>query len=170
MPSIALCSVGYLGQQISDNHEFNIKDASLIIRTNFEGPASIFSELANRFVNQGHGILIGISSVAGERGRQSNYLYGSAKAGFTTFLSGLRNKLFRNNIHVITVLPGYVNTKLIKHITTSRKLTAEPEQVANKIYSAVKSKKNIIYVNSIWRIIMIIIKSIPERIFVRLNI
>ena len=72
MPSIALCSVGYLGQQISDNHEFNIKDASLIIRTNFEGPASIFSELANRFVNQGHGILIGISSVAGERGRQSN--------------------------------------------------------------------------------------------------
>ena len=115
-----------------------------VMRSNFEGPASILAVLANHFEQRGSGTLVGISSVAGERGRAKNYIYGSAKAGFTAFLSGLRNRLVRKGVHVITVLPGFVATKMTKEINLPSKLTAQPEEVAIAVLNAVKKKHNIV--------------------------
>ena len=168
LPFVAVCAVGYMGVQAEN--ERDLLEAVNVMRSNFEGPASILAVLANHFEQRGSGTLVGISSVAGERGRASNYTYGSAKAGFTTFLSGLRNRLMKKNVHVITVLPGFVATKMTNHLKLPTNLTAQPNEVANAILNAVKKKQNIIYVKSIWWLIMIIIKNIPERFFKRMKI
>jgi short-subunit dehydrogenase len=123
--------------------------------------------LANRFEARGSGTLVGISSVAGDRGRASNYVYGSAKAGFTAFLSGLRNRLAPKGIHTVTVLPGYVATKMLDGMRLPAKLTATPEDVALAIEKAVQKQKNTIYVKPIWRILMMIIRNLPEALFKR---
>ncbi|HAB38723.1 MAG TPA: short-chain dehydrogenase [Rhodobacteraceae bacterium] len=168
LPTVALCAVGLMGEQTESQK--NILAAAQLIRSNFEGPASILAALANRFEKRGSGTLVGISSVAGERGRATNYIYGSAKAGMTAFLSGLRNRLAKNGVHVVTVLPGFVATKMTDGMDLPIRLTAEPEEVAKAVFKAVKKSKNTIYVKPIWWLIMIIIKSIPERIFKKFNI
>ncbi|MBN8787909.1 MAG: SDR family NAD(P)-dependent oxidoreductase, partial [Terrimonas sp.] len=109
--------------------------------------------------------IAGISSVAGERGRQNNYIYGSAKAGFTAYLSGLRNKLYKDNVHVVSVLPGFVYTKMTEHLKLPKLLTATPEDVATYTYNAIIKRKDIIYIKWFWKWIMFIIKCIPETIF-----
>lgn len=162
-PDIAICAVGAMGAQ--DNNEADPMAAAHIMRSNFEGPASILAHLANIMETRGKGTLVGISSVAGDRGRASNYVYGSAKAGFTAFLSGLRNRLAQKNVHVITVLPGFVKTAMTQRISTPGVLTAEPEEVGAAVFKAVEKKTNVIYVRSIWRVIMAVIRSIPEPIF-----
>ncbi|MDE0658672.1 MAG: SDR family NAD(P)-dependent oxidoreductase, partial [Gammaproteobacteria bacterium] len=108
-PDIAVCTVGMLGDQSAASE--NLATAEVIMRTNYTGPALLMGELANRFEQRGSGVLVGISSIAGDRGRRTNYTYGSAKSGFTTFLAGLRNRLWRSGVHVITVKPGYVRTR-----------------------------------------------------------
>jgi len=168
LPNITVCAVGYMGVQSENERE--IKEASLVIRSNYEGPVSILSVLANCFEARGCGCLVGISSVAGERGRASNYVYGSAKAGFTAFLSGLRNRLAKKGVHVVTVLPGFVTTKMTEGMDLPKKLTAQPKEVANAIFNAVQKKQNIIYTRPVWRFIMIIIRNIPEQIFKRLKL
>lgn len=112
-----------------------------------------------------NGTIIGLSSVAGERGRQSNFIYGSAKAGFTAYLAGLRNYLFHKNVHVMTVIPGFMNTQMTENLQTPKPLTAEPEQAANIIYKAYKKKANVVYVTFVWWGIMMVIRNIPEFIF-----
>jgi decaprenylphospho-beta-D-erythro-pentofuranosid-2-ulose 2-reductase len=168
LPSIAVCAVGYMGEQAES--ERDVKAAAQVMRSNFEGPASILAELANRFEQRGSGALVGISSVAGERGRATNYVYGSAKAGFTAFLSGLRNRLTKKGVHVVTVLPGFVTTKMTDGMDLPAKLTAQADEVADAVFKAVQKRRNIIYVKPIWRFIMIIIRNIPERIFKRMKI
>ena len=168
LPQIAVCAVGMMGQQ--RENERDIKSASIIMRSNYEAPAGILAVLANRFEERGNGTLVGISSVAGERGRAANYVYGSSKAGFTTFLSGLRNRLAKSGIHVVTVLPGFVSTRMTEGMDLPKKLTAEPNEVADAILRAVERKKDVIYVRTIWRLIMLIIRNIPEFIFKKLKI
>ena len=163
LPNIIICAVGYMGEQ--KKNEQDIEIASKVIRSNFEGPASILLIFANLFEQRGSGTLVGISSVAGERGRAKNYIYGSSKAGFSAFLSGLRNRLSMSGVHVVTVLPGFVATKMTNNIKLPKKITAQPDQVGKAIFNAVKKKTNIIYVSPIWRIIMMIIRNIPEQIF-----
>lgn len=163
LPDIAVCAVGYMGEQAEN--ERDTQAASLVMRSNYEGPASILAVLANRFEQRGSGCLVGISSVAGERGRATNYVYGSAKAGFTSFLSGLRNRLAKKGVHVVTVLPGFVATKMTDGMDLPTKLTAQPEQVASAVLTSVKKKQNIIYVKPIWQLIMMIIRNIPEQVF-----
>ena len=168
LPSIAISTIGLLGKQ--NENEKNLNESLNIIRSNYEGLVTIFSILANKFETRRSGTLVGLSSVAGERGRANNYIYGSAKAGFTTFLSGLRNRLTESNVHVLTVLPGYVATKMTKEISSPNFLTAQPEEVAKAVIKGINKKKNIIYTPSIWIIIMLIIKLIPESIFKRIKI
>jgi len=168
LPSIGICAVGYMGEQTES--ERDQKAATQVLRSNFEGPASILAELANRFEQRGSGTLVGISSVAGERGRATNYVYGSAKAGFTAFLSGLRNRLARRGVHVVTVLPGFVATKMTDGMDLPARLTAQPDEVADAVFDAVQKRRNIIYVKPIWCFIMMIIRNIPERIFKRMKI
>lgn len=168
LPSVIICAVGLLGQQAKS--ERDPQAAILVMRSNYEGPASILSLFANRFEDRGSGTIVGISSVAGERGRATNYLYGSAKAGFSAFLSGLRNRLAKRGVHVITVLPGFVATQMTEGMDLPAKLTAEPVEVAHAIARAVAQKKDIIYIRPIWRVIMFVIRTIPERIFKRMTI
>ncbi|WP_071672791.1 SDR family oxidoreductase [Nioella nitratireducens] len=163
LPGIAVCAVGKMGEQ-ADN-ETDTAAAVAVLRSNFEGPAILFGVLANRFAERGAGTLVGISSVAGDRGRASNYVYGSAKAGFTAFLSGLRNRLCKRNVHVVTVKPGFVNTAMTAHLDLPKKLTADPAEVATAIVAAVNKSRNIIYVRPIWWAVMMVIRNIPEAIF-----
>ena len=163
LPTCAVCAVGYMGDQ--GESERDIDAAIRVMRSNFEGPASIFAHLANKFAQRGSGTLVGISSVAGERGRATNYMYGSAKAGFTAFLSGLRNRLAKQGVHVVTVLPGFVATQMTEEMDLPTRLTAQPEDVAQAIATAVAKRRNVIYVRPIWQLIMLIIRTIPEPVF-----
>jgi len=167
-PDIVICVFGLLGDQKEGQHEW--QQCRDIIDSNFTGAVSIINVIANDFERRKKGIIVGISSVAGERGRQSNYLYGSAKAGFTAYLSGLRNRLFHHGVHVVTVKPGFVRTKMIENMSTPGVLTASPKKVAKRVSVAILKKKNTVYVLSIWRLVMLIIKLIPESIFKRLKL
>ena len=165
LPDIVVCAIGYLGDQPLGQK--NGDTFTNIVRTNYEGPAAILGVLANKFESRGSGTLIGISSVAGLRGRASNYIYGSAKAGFTAFLSGLRNRLSKSGVRVITVLPGFVHTKMIAHIETPKLLTATRENLSEAIYASTESNRDIVIYHR-WRLIMALICLIPERIFKKL--
>lgn len=168
LPEVAICAVGAMGTQ--EGSEVDPLAAAHVMRSNFEGPASILAHLANAMDARGSGTLVGISSVAGDRGRASNYVYGSAKAGFTAFLSGLRNRLAKQGVHVVTVLPGFVKTAMTDGMDTPGPLTAEPEEVGAAILKAVTKKTNVIYTRSIWRIVMAVIRNIPEPVFKKTSI
>ncbi|MTI38749.1 SDR family oxidoreductase [Fulvivirga lutimaris] len=167
-PDICICVFGYLGDQTEA--ENNWDEAKSIMSINYIGAASILEEVAKKMTDKKTGTIVGISSVAGERGRQSNYFYGSSKAGFTAYLSGLRNRLFHKGIHVLTVKPGFIDTKMTAGMDLPKPLTASPLQVAKAIAKAARKKKNTIYVLSMWRLIMYIIKTIPEGIFKKLKL
>ena len=167
-PEVTVCVFGYLG----DNEKAlaDWKQANNIINTNYSGAVSILNIAAAYYASLGSGTIVGISSVAGERGRQSNFLYGSAKAGFTAYLSGLRNYLFHKKVHVVTVQPGFVYTKMTEDIKLPPLLTAKPSEIAEGVYQAVVKKKNVVYIKWFWRYIMLIIKNIPEFIFKKLKL
>lgn len=168
LPGIAISLVGLLGRQ--PDSERDPAAASLVLRSNFEGPALMLGVLAEAFARRGSGTLIGVSSVAGDRGRAANYVYGAAKAGFTAFLSGLRNRLARQGVHVITVKPGFVNTRMIEGMQTPTFLTAEPADVGQAIYRAWRRQRDVVYVGPVWRLVMGIITALPEALFKKLSI
>jgi len=168
LPEIAVCAVGLMGRQADS--ERDSAAAVRVMRSNFEGPASILAVLANRFETRGSGLIIGISSVAGERGRATNYVYGAAKAGFTAFLSGLRNRLAGSGVHVMTVLPGFVATRMTEGLDLPARLTTDPETLARHVLRAARARRNVIYVTRIWWLVMIVIRNIPEPVFKRLRL
>jgi short-subunit dehydrogenase len=148
------------------------RDVALMRReldTNFTTAASILSLAANYLEAQKGGGLVVISSVAGDRGRQSNYVYGSAKAALNTFTQGLRNRLAPHNVRVLTVKPGFVSTAMTAHLKQNG-LYAKPADVADAIVRAVDAERNVLYVPWFWAGIMGIIKAIPEPIFKRLKL
>lgn len=164
-PDTTICVFGYMNDNslVINNQNEILKT----INTNYTGAVSILNIIAKDYSLLRSGTIVGISSVAGERGRQSNYIYGSSKAGFTAYLSGLRNSLYHSEVHVVTVLPGFVYTKMTEHLRLPGLLTALPEEVAQTVYHAVIKKKDVIYVKWFWKYIMYIIKLIPEFIFKR---
>lgn len=168
LPDVVVCCVGLLGEQ--ERSEVDPAAATLVMRSNFEGPASILSAFAIPLAERGSGALVGISSVAGERGRATNYVYGSAKAGFTAFLSGLRNRLARSGVTVITVIPGFVNTAMTESMVLPPRLTAEPAEVAQAVSRAVHRKTDVIYVRRVWWAIMLAIRLVPESLFKRMRL
>lgn len=168
LPVVAICVVGLLGDQAVS--ETDLAAATLTMRSNFEGPALLTGLLANRFEERGSGTLVGISSVAGERGRASNYVYGSAKAGYTAFLSGLRNRLAKKGVHVVTVLPGFVATRMTEGMDLPARLTASPQEVAEAIFRGAAAGRNVLYVKPVWKAIMSAIRAIPERVFKGMSI
>lgn len=164
-PAGVVVAFGTLGNEQAARSDFN--GAKNIIDTNFSGAVSILEIIAADFEQRKWGFIVGISSVAGDRGRQSNYLYGSAKAGFSAYLEGLRHRLFASGISVLTVKPGFVRTKMTADLDLPEKLTATPEEVADRIATAVQKKKKIIYVKPIWKGIMWIIVHLPGFVFYR---
>lgn len=167
--SLLFCATGYLGESTEEGL-FDNKNTEKIIDINFAKLVPIINYFAHKFENRRSGTIIGLSSVAGDRGRQSNFIYGSAKAAFTAYLSGLRNYLFSKKVHVMTVKPGFMATKMTEGLPLNPKLTATPKQAAECIFKAYKKKKNTIYVLPIWGIIMMIIRNIPEFIFKKLKL
>ena len=163
-----ISAVGYLGEQ--ENAQSDFDETQKIINTNYTGVISLLNIISNDFEKRKYGFIIGISSVAGDRGRKSNYIYGSAKAALSTYLSGLRNRLNYARVHVMTVKPGFVNTKMTEGMNLPQKITAQPEDVAKDIYKAQQRGRNILYTKWIWRYVMIIIKMIPEWKFKGMNI
>jgi len=137
-------------------------------KTNFLSTAAFLTLTANYFEAQQRGSITVISSVAGDRGRGSLYVYGTAMAAKTTFLQGLRNRLAKSNVHVLTVKPGRVDTPMTADLKKSP-LLANPAKVGEHIYKAMKNKRDIIYTPPYWAVIMMIIRNIPERIFKRLS-
>lgn len=168
LPGVVACVVGALGDAERSRHDQ--AHAAEIIRANFEGPAAVLGILADRFEERGSGTIIGVSSVAGERGRQSNYVYGAAKAGFSAFLSGLRNRLAKSGVHVMTVKPGFVDTAMTQGMDLPKPLTASPQEVAQTVWRAVAKNRDVVYVRPIWRPIMMVIRMVPETIFKRLKL
>jgi len=139
------------------------------IQDSFTGPVRFLHGLAPMIEERGNGTVIGIGSVAGDRGRVGNYTYGAAKAGFHTYLSGLRNRLTRAGGHVVTVKPGFVDTAMTWGLP-GMFLVASPEAVADDLWIAALKKKNTIYTPFFWRYIMLIIRSIPEFMFKKMSI
>ncbi len=167
-PDITICVFGYMSDNKVAGQEW--QESAKIINSNYTGAVSILNIVANYYAEKKSGVIVGVSSVAGERGRQSNYIYGSAKAGFTAYLSGLRNSMHQYGVNVITVLPGFVYTKMTADLKLPPLLTATPEVVADAVASAIKNKKNVIYVKWMWRWIMLTIKTIPEGFFKKLRL
>lgn len=139
-------------------------------RTNGESAIVCMLSLAPRFEAQGTGTLAVIGSVAGDRGRPSNFLYGAAKSSVEAFASGMRGKLFKRGVNLLLIKPGFVATSMTAGLDLPKKLTATPERVARTIVDAVSARKAVIYVPWFWQIIMTIIKSIPTFIFKKLGL
>nr|WP_246553900.1 SDR family oxidoreductase [Bradyrhizobium ottawaense] len=167
LPDVVISIVGLLGMQ--QNAESDLVHATAIMRSNYEGPSLILGLFAEKFLGRGSGTLVGVSSVAGDRGRASNYVYGSAKAGFSAFLSGLRARASRGGVHVVTVKPGFVRTKMTDGMKLIGPLTVEAPVVGDAILRAVENKTDVVYVSGKWRLVMLIIKTLPEAVFKKLK-
>lgn len=169
VPDAVVCSVGELGKDAETKGDLTL--SRRVIDSNYTGPALLLGLIGDRMAARGSGVIVGISSVAGERGRRGNYLYGSAKAGFTAYLSGLRSHLLGRGVRVVSILPGFVDTSMTAGMDLPKPLTAKPDEVAARIYRAVdKAGGEVVYVKPVWRLVMAIIKAIPEPIFKKMSI
>jgi len=167
-PDISIVVFGNMFEQQACLHDWDLTLKT--IQVNYTGVASILNIIARSYKERKAGTIICISSVAGLRGRSSNFIYGSAKAALIAYLSGLRNELYHNDVHVMTVLPGFVFTKMTDNLQLPKFLTATPDEVARDVYRAFLKKKNIVYTKWIWKWVMLIIRLIPESIFKKLNL
>ncbi|MDD2237795.1 MAG: SDR family oxidoreductase [Kiritimatiellae bacterium] len=166
-PDVVLCVFGYMGDQLKA--ETDSAERLRVMNVNYTGAVSILEVIATDFAARKAGTLIGISSCAGDRGRQSNYIYGSAKAGFTAYLSGLRNRLFHHGVHVMTVKPGFMRTAMTEGLDLPEILTAMPDRAAEIIFHAFTRKRNVIYLLWMWKWIMMMVRNVPECVFKRMK-
>lgn len=164
---ILLIAHGMLGDQLRCQQRVEATLHSLT--TNFLSVVSLLTLAANYFEQQQRGCIAVMSSVAGDRGRKSNYVYGTAKGGINIFLQGLRNRLAASGVSVITIKPGFVDTPMTASMEKNA-LFASPETVARGIYWAIHRRKDIVYLPWFWRWIMLIIKLIPERLFKKMSL
>lgn len=158
---------GVLGDQ--ERCQASYAEADLVLRTNFLSAVSLLTLVAQGFEAQGRGTIVAITSVAGDRGRQSNYVYGASKAGLDVFLQGLRNRLFPLGVRVVTAKPGMVDTPMTAHMEKGLLFSA-PETIARGIHRAMRGRKNVVYLPWFWRVIMGMIRSIPEPVFKRMRL
>lgn len=165
---VALVAHGTLPDQLRT--ETDIPYAIAEFRTNAESVIACLAGLAGRFEPQGRGVIAVIGSVAGDRGRASNYLYGAAKAAIDTYASGLRARLFKRGVHVLTIKPGFVATSMTADLNLPERLTATPESVARDIQRAISKRSDVLYTPRFWNWIMLIIRWIPSVIFKRMKL
>jgi decaprenylphospho-beta-D-erythro-pentofuranosid-2-ulose 2-reductase len=164
---VALIAHGTLPDQVRCQ-----EDAGMMlnaIQVNFTSTLAMLTLLANYFERERAGCIAVITSVAGDRGRQSNYVYGAAKGGVERFLQGLRNRLFRSGVAVVTIKPGFVDTPMTADLKKTP-LFSSPERVARAIYRAIQQRRDVVYIPWFWRPIMALIKGLPERTFKRLHL
>ena len=164
---LALIAHGVLGDQQAAEADFEA--AAAVLHTNFISAVSLLTWLGNYFQAQRRGTLAVISSVAGDRGRKSNYVYGASKAALNVFLEGLRNRIDRDGVQVLTIKPGFVATPMTAHVAKNA-LFASPQQVAYGICEAIKQRRDVAYVPWFWAVIMLLVRSIPSRFFKKMNL
>jgi decaprenylphospho-beta-D-erythro-pentofuranosid-2-ulose 2-reductase len=164
---LVLLAYGVLGdaQEIGRSAEA----AEEVLRTNLLGPVSLLTRVAQRMEEQRSGCIVALSSVAGDRGRASNAVYGASKAGLTAFLSALRNRLHRAGVRVLTIKPGFVDTPMTAHLPKNA-LYVSPERVARDLVRAVERGPDVVYTPWWWRLAMLAVRLIPERLFKRLSL
>jgi short-subunit dehydrogenase len=164
---LALLAHGVLGDQAES--EAGYPAAEAVFQTNFLSAVSLITWLANYFEPMGQGTLAVISSVAGDRGRKSNYVYGASKGALNIFLDGVRNRIDRAGVQVLTIKPGFVATPMTSHLAQGP-LFAQPSQVAQGIVKAIEKRRDVVYLPSFWAVIMLILRMVPRRIFKKLNV
>lgn len=162
---VALVAYGTLGDQQASQR--SVETALREWNTNATSTIALLTLLANHFEAQGSGTIAVVSSVAGDRGRRSNYVYGAAKAAVSAFLSGMRARLSATGVRVITVKPGMVDTPMTAHLSKGP-LFASAERVGHDIHHAVVQGADVVYTPSYWRYVMLVIRALPERVFERL--
>lgn len=163
----ALVAHGTLPDQKSCEQSFETVRRAFEI--NALGVMSLLTHVANRFEAQGFGTIAVLGSVAGDRGRQSNYVYGAAKGAVSVFMQGLCNRLHRRGVHVLTIKPGWVDTPMTAAFRKGI-LWAGPQKIAAGIYAAIENNKNVVYLPWFWSPIMRVIRTLPESIFNRLRL
>jgi decaprenylphospho-beta-D-erythro-pentofuranosid-2-ulose 2-reductase len=163
---LALIAHGVLGDQQAAEADFEV--AAAILHTNFISTVSLLTWLGNYFQAQRGGTLAVISSVAGDRGRKSNYVYGASKGALNVFLDGLRNRIDRDGVQVLTIKPGFVATPMTAHVAHNA-LFATPAQVARGILKAIEQRRDIAYVPWFWAWIMLLVRAIPGSRFKKMN-
>jgi short-subunit dehydrogenase len=163
---VALLAHGVLGEQAVAQMDYATAEA--ILRTNFLSAVSLVTWLANYFEAEGRGTIAVVSSVAGDRGRKTNYVYGASKGGLNIFLDGVRNRIDRAGVQVLTIKPGFVATPMTAHLKKNA-LFAEPGRVGKDIVRAIEKRKDVVYSPPFWGLIMLVVRSIPRRIFKRMN-
>jgi len=164
---LALIAHGVLGDQQRAQADYTFAEPVLV--TNFLSTVSLSTWLANYFESRGQGVLAVISSVAGDRGRRSNYVYGASKGALNIFLDGLRNRIDRKGVQVLTIRPGFVSTPMTAHLPQGA-LFASPNAIADGILKAVQKRKDNVYLPPIWALIMLLVRSIPQAIFKKMNL
>lgn len=161
-----LCAAGWMPDSETMRHG---EPALQVLQRNLTGPVALINAYADLCERRRSGFIVGISSVAGDRGRQSNYLYGAAKGGFTIYLAGLRNRLDKVGVPVLTVKPGFVDTRMTFGLP-GLFLVADPAWVGERIVAAQAARRNEVYLPGFWRLIMLIIRHVPEFLFKRLSL
>lgn len=164
---LALIAHGVLGDQQAAEANFEV--AAAILHTNFIATVSLLTWLGNYFQSQRGGTLAVISSVAGDRGRKSNYVYGASKGALNIFLEGLRNRIDRDGVNVLTLKPGFVSTPMTAHVAHNA-LFASPDRIARGILKAVDRRRDVVYLPWFWSWIMMAVRSIPSRFFKKMHL
>ena len=165
LPGIVVSAAGLMG----GTNAADVSDARVVVETNFLGPAVLLGTFAEAFRARGSGTLVGISSVAGDRGRAKTMTYGAAKAGFTAFLSALRQQLHGSGVTVLTVRPGFVRTRMTQGLDLPPVLTANPNRVARDIRRAVRRRRSHLVTPPVFIPLMAVIRALPEALFKRLS-
>jgi short-subunit dehydrogenase len=170
LQTVDICLIAYGSLPNQRECEQSVEVALREFANNGSSVIALLTLLANRMAAQHRGTLAVISSVAGDRGRPSNYLYGAAKAAVTAFCEGLRARLFKSGVHVITIKPGFVDTPMTLGLALPALLVAQPDTVAQRIVAGIERKAAVLYVPGFWAWIMGLIRAIPQPIFKRLNL
>lgn len=164
---VAILAFGEMGEQKASESDFQA--AHKVIEVNYTAAVSVCELLAAEMIDRAGGSIIGISSVAGDRGRQSNYIYGSAKGAFTLYLQGLRNRLYKAGVHVMTVKPGFIDTRMTFGLKTGIPI-ATPEALSRAVFEAWRDRTDTLYFPRFWRGVMGVIRAIPEAAFKRMSL
>jgi short-subunit dehydrogenase len=170
LQTVDICLVAYGSLPNQHACEQSVEQAMEQFANNGSSMIALLTLLANRMAAQHRGTLAVISSVAGDRGRPSNYLYGAAKAAVSTFCEGLRARLFKSGVHVITIKPGVVDTPMTLGLALPALLVAQPDTVARRIVAGINRQVAVLYVPGFWGLIMWLIRLIPQPLFKRLNL
>lgn len=169
LPDAVLVFAGLMTQE--SGVQTPVSEMAAMMQTNYVGVCAMLQTYADAMVKAGKkGCLLAASSVAGDRGRATNYAYGSSKAGLTAFLSGLRQSLNGTGIRVVTLIPGFVRTKMTDGLPLPPLVTAQPEEVAKAVEKSIDRGREVVYVRGIWRWIMRIIRTTPESVFKRMRL